>query len=137
MIKLKKNIILKDDVLNLQDFSNDIADLFSSINWTYSDKLINSFKSSTHIVYAFDNNKLIGIARSMDDGLWQANVDTVIVHKNYQNQGIGSELIKHLLDLIKDVEYINICANDPIIIKFYKLFGFEDIGGVFLQKHNI
>jgi ribosomal protein S18 acetylase RimI-like enzyme len=116
-----------------------VKELFSSVGWNVTDdieKFLNAIKKSSHCAIAYDNNKLVGFIRSMDDGYWQANIDCLLVHKDYQKKGIGTKLMNDLLYDLKDIKYINVCPNDKNMKKFYQKFGFKSIGGIFLQKEN-
>lgn len=117
-----------------------IEELFSSVGWDItedSEKLFETIvNKSSHNRFAFADDKLVGYIRSMDDGYWQANIDCLIVHKDYQNMGIGTQLMNTLLKDLENIKYINVCPNDKNMKKFYQKFGFKSIGGIFLQKEN-
>lgn len=116
-----------------------IKELFSSVGWNVMEdieKLLNALKNSSHYVIAYDNDKLVGFIRSLDDGYWQSNIDCLLVHKDYQRKGIGTQLMNTLLNDLKNIKYINVCPNDKNMKKFYQKFGFKDIGGIFLQKEK-
>ena len=72
----------------------------------------------------------------MDDGYWSANIDCLIVHKDYQGKGIGKKLLEVLLEEIKDIKYINVAPDNRKQIKFYRKAGFSFIKGGYLQKRN-
>lgn len=117
----------------------DLKELFSSVNWKSSkepERLVKAFKNSSHVISAWEKEKLIGIIRSMDDDCWSANIDCLLVHKDYQKKGLG---IKLLLELEKDlnhIQYINVCPDDKNMLEFYEKAGFRIIEGMYLQKVN-
>jgi GNAT superfamily N-acetyltransferase len=45
------------------------------------------------------------------------HLETFIVHKEYQNKGIGTQLLKHVLDVIKEegCTYVIMQSNNPTI----------------------
>jgi ribosomal protein S18 acetylase RimI-like enzyme len=49
-------------------------------------------------VAAFDGEALVGFARAISDGAFNAYVSTVAVAPAYQRQGIGRELVKRLIE---------------------------------------
>lgn len=117
----------------------DLQELFSSVNWKSAgnpEKLINAFKNSSNVISAWEEDSLIGIIRSMDDGCWSANIDCLVVHKNFQKKGIATKLLSELLEDLKNVEYINVCPDDKSMNDFYSKFGFNFIDGCYLQKIN-
>lgn len=117
-----------------------LQDLFVSVEWKSAKepwRLVEAFKNSSHVVSIWEDEVLIGLIRSMDDDCWSANIDCLVVHKNYQNKGIGSKLLSELLKDISHIQYINVCPDDKKILPFYEKFGFKVIDGMYLQKVNL
>lgn len=109
---------------------DDLADLFHSVGWekdTSPSILFKAMQNSSHIVSAWDGKKLVGIIRSMDDFVWSANIDCLVVHKEYQNMGIGTSLVEELLKQIKHILCISVSPNEKENIGFYLRFGFKII----------
>lgn len=127
-------------IKRIKDFSEEnLQVLFSSVNWKSASnpqKLVNAFMNSTNVISAWEDDRLIGIIRSMDDGCWSANIDCLVVHKDYQGKGIASKLLTELLDDLKNIEYINVCPDDKKMDTFYLQFGFNIVDGYYLQKIN-
>ena len=120
------------------DFSQ-LKELFESVGWESAkdpDSLVLGLIFSSNIISCWDGNKLVGLIRSMDDGYWSANIDCLLVHKDYQGKGIGRKLLEVLLDQIKNIKYINVAPDSRKQIKFYKKAGFSLIKGCYLQKRN-
>ena len=116
-----------------------LKELFSSVRWESAKEpqtLALAFLFSSNVISCWDGDKLIGIIRSMDDGYWSANIDCLVVHKDYQGKGIGRKLLEVLLEQIKDIKYINVAPDSRKQIKFYKKAGFSLIKGCYLQKRN-
>lgn len=118
---------------------DDIAELFESVHWEcdLTDKVaFTGLLKSSHLILAFDGNKLIGLIRSMDDDIYCANIDLLIVHKDYQRNGIGTELIKRMRDNLTHVKYINVMPTDPMNVSLYQKCGFVLTKGKLLQIVN-
>ena len=77
-------------------------------------------------VAAHDDDKLVGVCRAMWDGGIMAFVRSVVVHPDYQGQGIGHELLQRLLGELErlGVEHISLWATEGTE-HFYEKFGFE------------
>jgi ribosomal protein S18 acetylase RimI-like enzyme len=86
-------------------------------------KLEMAFRNSLLKVFAFDGSKLVGAGRALSDGVWRAAIYDVAVLPEYQGKGIGSTIIRHLVDSAK-VDVIMLYAA-PGKEKYYEQFGFR------------
>lgn len=119
----------------------DLKQLLESVGWAShltADELCKAFEAAQHLVAFYDFDKLIAIARSMDDNIWSANIDCVVVHPDYRNHGIGSAVVRELLKDISHIKCISVAVNEKIHSKLYINLGFNPINdGLLLQieKH--
>lgn len=72
-----------------------------SVGWGVKDNdlISNAIKSSSVVKRVVVNNKTVGMARAIGDGLYYLIVD-VIINKEYQGNGLGKLLIE---EIIKDI----------------------------------
>lgn len=113
-------------------FTNDlapdaVAHLFSQTAWTKTrtpEQIAWMLKSTPLILAAFDSDRLIGVARVITDDLFRAYIEDVIVDEAFRGQGIGRELMEHLMDRLVHVEEITFNCEEHLI-PFYEKFGFE------------
>ncbi len=82
-----------------------------------------AFRNSLLRVFAFHDDRLVGAGRALSDGVWRAAIYDVAVLPAYQGKGIGSTIIRHLIDAA-DVEVIMLYAA-PGREAFYEKFGFR------------
>lgn len=126
-----KNIEIMPMTLN--DF-NQISNILTSDFDDFWDNAILkdeiTAKNSNYIVAKF-NQKIVGFAgiKVMID---QADIMNIVVKKDFRNQGIGSLLLKELINLAKELKLDSITLevmeeNHPAI-HLYKNFGFKQIG---------
>ena len=112
-----------------RDFDvKDIERLFLSVNWdsgNYPEKLARALHNSTHVVSAWDNDRLVGLVRALDDGETVAFLHYLLVDPEYQGFHIGDELMKRILSFFKDHLYIKIMPSDPKTMAFYEKYGFK------------
>lgn len=81
------------------------------------------FMNSYAVVFVYDDDKIVGVARALSDGVCQAAVYNVALDDEYQGCGIGRELIERLL---KQLEGQNIMLyTHPRTIALYEKFGFR------------
>jgi N-acetylglutamate synthase-like GNAT family acetyltransferase len=72
---------------------------------------------------AWDGERLIGFGRVLTDFIYRATIWDVIVDKAYQGQGIGTEIVKRILNhpRLSRVELVWLCTRRP---GFYEKLGF-------------
>lgn len=87
--------------------------------------LENSFLAIS-IFYIDNNNKrLIGFARVTSDGSFNATIWDVVIHPDFQGNGLGTLLMNQIIQELRscDISTITLFA-DPEVLKFYKRIGF-------------
>lgn len=86
-------------------------------------KIETAFRNSLLKVFAFDNTKLVGVGRALSDGVWRASIYDVAVLPEYQGNGIGSTIIRRLIQSA-NVDVVMLYAV-PGQEAFYERFGFR------------
>ena len=105
-----------------------LAALFLSVNWfsgQFPHKLKAAFANSSRVLTAWSGDKLVGLIRGLDDGVWQATIDCLLVHADYQRQGIASALLNMLMAEYRHFLYINVVTDDKKNTSFYLQHGFD------------
>ncbi len=111
---------------------NDIVKLYKAGGWWKNSydpsKIKYLIKGSFAFVVVIDNTnkKAIGMGRLISDGTSDAYIQDVVVLPEYRDRGIGSMIIKALLDycLSKQVLWIGLIA-EPNQDKFYSNLNFK------------
>jgi ribosomal protein S18 acetylase RimI-like enzyme len=80
--------------------------------------------------------RLIGFARATSDHAFNATIWDVVVHPDFQNQGLGKALMRYIIRKLRSEDISNITLfADPQVIDFYRKLGFmldpEGIRGMF------
>ena len=104
-----------------------LQDLFLSVEWSsghYPEKLVIAMKNSSSVFTAWNNEKLIGLINTLDDGIMTAYVHYLLINPDYQGQGIGKELVRLVSEKYKDYLRIVLIAYDKEV-DFYKQCGFS------------
>ena len=113
---------------------------FLSVNWVsgkYPDRLYKALMNSSNVFTAWDDDRLVGLVRVLDDQEMLAYVHYVLVHPDYQGKGIASELIKRAKEEYKDFFYIEVMPKESKNATFYKKHGFKIMeDGVAMQIVN-
>ena len=81
-------------------------------------------KDTDYHFSAWDEKRLVGFARVLTDGIYRATLWDVVIHPDYQGQGIGEELMNRILShpVLSKVEKFWLNTRDKF--GFYEKFGF-------------
>jgi predicted N-acetyltransferase YhbS len=85
------------------------------------ERLAKMLQHGNLIVTARDNEKLVGVSRSMTDFLYCTYLSDLAVHTDYQKRGIGKELIRQTKLATPKAKLILVSA--PKAIDFYPKIG--------------
>ncbi len=113
-----------------QNYNEDeITSLYKSVGWTiYTDNphmLKEAYNHSLKILGAYDNEKLLGVIRVVGDGHSVVFIQDLLIYPEYQRQGIGTALLKQILQDYKHVYQKHLLTeNTEKTIQFYKSLGF-------------
>lgn len=108
----------------------EIISLYASVGWsayTTDPKTLRSgFAHSLLTLAAYQGDKLVGIIRTVGDGHTIVFIQDILVHPNHQRQGIGTALMRSILEAYPDVRQIELATdNTPETIAFYEALGFH------------
>jgi ribosomal protein S18 acetylase RimI-like enzyme len=103
-----------------------LQDLFLSVQWSsgnYPDQLQTAMKNSHTVISAWDGDKLVGLINALSDGIMTAYFHYLLVHPDYQSQGIGKQLVTQIVKEYKDyARKVLIAYNKEV--GFYQSCGF-------------
>lgn len=120
--------------------SENVKRLFDSVGWGQGltpDTLQCVLFRSSHAISAWDGKKLVGFIRSMDDDIYSANIDLLLVHKDYWNRGIATEMIRRLMLSLSHIQHISTSPKNKMDFSKFQHFGFEEVSGSgLLQRRN-
>ena len=107
----------------------EIINLYQSVGWTnYLERisvLEEAYANSLCVSGAYDNEKLVGIIRAVGDGQTIVFVQDIIVLPEYQRKGIGTKLLKAVMDKYHDVYQMELLTDNTEKTKaFYRSVGF-------------
>lgn len=124
-----------------KDFSEKaLEELFLSVNWLsgrYPKRLVKALKASSLVVTAWDDEKLVGLIRALDDGEMVAFLHYLLVRPDYQGNGIAGKLLEIVKDKYKNYLYLNIMPDEKKNVTFYEKQGFSllEEGAAMQIKH--
>lgn len=114
-----------------------ISDNKENVNWEIVSSIIGAaglsntdaeickkaFQGSQVTVFAFEDEKMVGVARAISDGVKQAAIYDVAILPEYQGKGIGRVLIDSIIDKLPGCNFI-LYANLGKEV-FYEKLGFR------------
>ena len=113
----------------------EIMQLYDAVGWTaYTENaaaLEQGFRNSLLILAAYENDKMLGIIRVVGDGSTIVFIQDILVFPENRRQGIGTALLKAVLERYSDVRQIELTTdNTPETIAFYKSLGFSEFSEI-------
>lgn len=122
----------------------EILPLYSAVGWTsYTDRpemLKTAWENSLLILGAYDGGRLIGAVRAVGDGASIVYVQDILVLPEYQRRGIGTRLLRTLMERYPSVHQLALMTDDtPETVSFYQSVGLvkvDDTGGCAFIKYG-
>ncbi len=84
---------------------------------------------STACVLAREGREVVGFINALSDGALAAYLPLLEVRPEYQGRGIGTELVRRILDLLKDVYMVDVVCDDSVA-PFYERLGLSRLNGM-------
>jgi ribosomal protein S18 acetylase RimI-like enzyme len=118
-----------------------LTTLFDAVGWQRRtadrDRLAQLVSGSLWIISAWDGDHLVGFARAISDGAFNAYISTVAVLLDYQQRGIGRELVHRLIEGRDGIQFV-LHANDRAY-PFYLHLGldFQPFDNVLMRPRKL
>ena len=100
-----------------------------------SAKRIEILKNSDYVIIAKDGVNMIGFINAITDKTLSAYIPLLEVVPEYRKQGIGTELVKRMLEKLKDYYMIDLCC-DEYLEGFYKKLGMSKVTGMIKRNYE-
>ncbi|WP_440480402.1 GNAT family N-acetyltransferase [Rossellomorea aquimaris] len=100
--------------------------VYQSVGWMkHSAEVIKQvFESSNVIVIVKLEERVVGFGRALSDGVFNAAIYDIVVHREFQQQGIAKKILAHLLDRLERVSCVHLISTSGNEA-FYKKCGFR------------
>lgn len=105
-----------------------VQELFLSVGWVsgqYPQRLYKALMHSSTVLTVWDENRLVGLIRVLDDSEMLAQIHYVLVHPDYQGRGIAGEMLERIKEKYKHYLYIEGMPEDEANVPFYEKHGFS------------
>ena len=100
-----------------------VQELFLSVGWVsgqYPQRLYKALMHSSTVLTAWDGDRLVGLIRALDDSEMLAQIHYVLVHPDYQGQGIAGKMIEYINTLeeqVSELDRLILKSLDPNLSK--------------------
>ena len=119
---------------------DEVQCLFLSLGWVsgqYPSRLYKALMNSSTVITAWDEKRLVGLVRLIDDSELVAYMHYVLVDPAYHGRGIASTMISMVKEKYKNYLYIEIMPEESKNASFYERHGFQVMpDGVAMQLCN-
>ena len=105
-----------------------VQQLFLAVNWVsgkYPERLYKALMNSSTVLTVWDDEKLVGLTRVLDDTEMLAQIHYVLVHPDYQGKGIAGSMIERIKEKYRNFLYIEGMPEDKANVPFYEKHGFS------------
>lgn len=107
-----------------------IIALYNANGWsaaTKPEQLCQALAHSHRVVSAWEEERLIDLGNTISDGFMVVYYPHLLVHPDYQGQGIGQMIVGRMLETYKGF-HMQMLTVDGRAIDFYQKMGFEKAG---------
>ena len=119
--------------MSLNDLENIKEILISDFDdfWNYSTFKEELSNANSYYLVAKSDNEILGFA-GIKTVLDEADIMNIVVKKSKRKLGIGSLLLKNIIDLCKKLNistlFLEVNEKNTPAISLYKKFGFKNVG---------
>lgn len=109
---------------------DEVIDIYKANKWSSADKpkeLLAALNNSHTLVTARIEGKLVGIANAISDGHLVVYYPHMLVHPDYQKNGIGQKMMEAMQTIYGEFHQQMLTADEEAV-KFYQSLGFERAG---------
>ena len=104
--------------------------LYQANEWSAAKKpaaLLQALVHSHRLVTAWDQNRLVGLGNAISDGFLVVYYPHLLVHPEYQGQGIGQQIVERLQAHYEGF-HMQMLVADGKAVTFYEKQGFTRAG---------
>ncbi len=116
----------------------DLEFLFNSVKWEsgkYGKELVIAMQNSSRVFSAWANDKLVGLINAISDEILVVYIPYLLIHPNYQNRGIGRNLIKLIATEYKNY-HIKYLLSESNTVEFYEKCGLSVVSDAYPMEIN-
>ncbi|MEH7483298.1 GNAT family N-acetyltransferase [Neobacillus drentensis] len=124
----------------IDDITSDMLNVFfvGWLNPPNQQTHLKLLKNSSKVVIAFEEktNQVVGFITAISDGVLSAYIPFLEVLPQYQNKGVGKELVNRMLKQLEGIYMIDICCDDNLV-PFYEKYGMLKSNGMLKRNYKM
>lgn len=101
---------------------------------THLQLLQNAYRVVLAVDDAAENQPVIGFINAISDGVLAAYIPLLEVLPAYQDQGIGTELARRMLEALRPIYAVDLLCDEPLI-PFYQRLGLIPVKGMAFRNY--
>ena len=90
-------------------------------------------QNSFRCILAMDGMRIVGFINAISDGILSVYIPLLEVLPQYQKKGVGSKLVKMMLEELSDFYLIDLVCDDKVKY-FYKKFGMQHFNAMGIRN---
>lgn len=121
---------------NAQIAPEALRDLLAQTDWAKArtvQSLERMLQQTSLHVSAWQDERLVGFARALSDGVFRAVIEDVVVTHELRGHGLGRELLRLLLAELHGVEEVALGCLEHLV-PFYESFEFHRVSHPYMKK---
>ena len=121
--KEEMNLKIQCNCININ--WDNVSEILKRVGMDYFEGEVHqkAFENSHTVVFAFEDNKLIGFGRAISDGTYQAAIYDLAVIPEYQGENVGTTILNSIIKCIPQCNFILYAS--PGKENFYEKFNFR------------
>ncbi|AFZ66415.1 GNAT family N-acetyltransferase [Deinococcus peraridilitoris] len=92
-------------------------------------------QGSYRVILAVDGKRVVGFIQAISDGVLSAYIPLLEVLPEYQGRGVGSELVRRMLEELSDLYMVDVMC-DPETQPFYARLGMQRAVGLIVRNYD-
>lgn len=126
--------------MNINDISTDMLDGFfvGWVNQPSQETHLQLLQNSNKVIIAIDENtdKVVGFITAVSDGVLSAYIPLYEVLPEYQNKGIGKELIQRMLRELDNIYMVDLMCDENMQ-PYYERFNMTKSTGMIIRNYSM
>lgn len=91
----------------------EMQEVYQSVGWNKHslDVIEEIYRKSNIVCMVYVDGRVRGVGRALSDGVFNAAIYDVVIHREAHGQGLGKRVMDHLLDRLKGISCVHLIAT--------------------------